>query len=127
MLKDDPGAIELIGLSIRFALPKFMAKGIILKRMKDTVSGRFERHCGRVRYDLLRRVEDTSRNFKKALNEKIDLTVSTIREALNRAMALKDQSEKEVSQTLSTLSDRLSNVEEIRNQLYSYQKDVSAM
>ena len=127
LLKDDPGAIELIGLSIRFALPKFMAKGIILKRMKDTVSGRFERHCGRVRYDLLRRVEDTSRNFKKALNEKIDLTVSTIREALNRAMALKDQSEKEVSQTLSTLSDRLSNVEEIRNQLYSYQKDVSAM
>jgi len=127
LLKDDPGAIELIGLSIRFALPKFMAKGIILKRMKDTISGRFERHCGRVRYDLIRRVEDTSRNFKKALNEKIGLTVSTIREALNRAMALKDQSEKEVSQTLSKLSDRLSNVEEIRNKLYSFQKDVSAM
>jgi hypothetical protein len=95
--------------------------------MKDTISGRFERHCGRVRYDLIRRVEDTSRNFKKALNEKIGLTVSTIREALNRAMALKDQSEKEVSQTLSKLSDRLSNVEEIRNKLYSFQKDVSAM
>jgi GTPase Era involved in 16S rRNA processing len=127
LLKDDPGAIELIGLSIRFALPKFMTKGIILKRMKDTVSGRFERHCGRVRYDLVRRVDDTSRNFKKTLNEKIELTVSTIREALNRAMALKDQNEKEVSQTLSKLSDRLSNVEEIRDKLFSFQKEVSGM
>ena len=125
LLKDDPGAIELIGLSIRFALPKFITKGIILKRMKDTVSGRFERHCGRVRYDLVRRVEDTSRQFRKTLNEKIDLTVSTIREALNRAMNLKDQSEKEVSQTLSQLSDRLSSVEDIRNKLFSYQEDVS--
>jgi ribosome biogenesis GTPase A len=127
LLKDDPGAIELIGLSVRFALPKFITKGIILKRMKDTVSGRFERHCGRVRYDLVRRVEETSRNFKKTLNEKIELTVSTIREALNRAMALKDRSEKEVSRTLSTLSDRLSNVEEIRNKLFAFQKEVSEM
>ncbi|MEJ2656058.1 MAG: dynamin family protein [Desulfobacterales bacterium] len=127
LLKDDPGAIELIGLSIRFALPKFMTKGIILKRMKETISGRFERHCGRVRYDLVRRIDDTSRKFKKTLNEKIDLTVTTIREALNRAMALKDQSENEVSQTLSTLSDRLSNVEEIRNRLFSFQKDVSVL
>jgi hypothetical protein len=127
LLKDDPGAIELIGMSIRFALPKFMTKGIILKRMKDTVSGRFERHCGRVRYDLVRRVDDTSRQFKKTLNEKIDLTVSTIREALSRSMALKEQSEKEVSQTLSKLSDRLSNVEDIRKKLYSFQKDVSSL
>ena len=127
LLKDDPGAIELIGLSIRFALPKFMTKGIILKRMKDTISGRFERHCGRVRYDLIRRVDDTSIQFKKTLNEKIDLTILTIRKALNRAVALKDQSEQEVSQTLSKLSDQLSNVEEIRKKLFSFQKDVSVL
>ena len=127
LLKDDPGAIELISMSIRFALPKFMTKGIILKRLKDTVSGRFERHCGRVRYDLVRRVDDTSRQFKKTLNEKIDLTVSTIREALSRAMALKEQSEKEVSQTLSKLSNRLSNVEDIRKKLFSFQKDISSL
>ena len=80
-----------------------------------------------MRYDLVRRVDDTSRQFRKTLNEKIDLTVSTIREALNRAMALKDQSEKEVSQTLSKLSDRLSNVEDIRKKLFSFQKDVSVL
>lgn len=127
LLKDDPGAIELIGLSIRFALPKFITKGIILNRMKDTISGRFERHCGRVRYDLIRRIDDTSMQFRKTLNEKIDLTISTIREALIRAVALKDQSEQEVSLTLSSLSDRLSNVEQIRKKLLSFQNDVSAL
>ena len=127
LLRDDPGAIELISLSVRFALPGFMAKGIILKRMKDTISSRFERHCGRVRYDLIRRVDSTSRQFKKSLNDKIDLTLSTIREALNRAVALKDQSEKEVSQTLSTLSARLSDVEVIRGKLHSFQQQAAVL
>jgi len=127
LLRDDPGAIELISLSVRFALPGFMAKGIILKRMKDTISSRFERHCGRVRYDLIRRVDSTSRQFKKSLNDKIDLTLSTILEALNRAVALKDQSEKEVSQTLSTLSARLSDVEVIRGKLHSFQQQAAVL
>jgi hypothetical protein len=44
---------------------------------------------------------------------RIDLTLSAIRNALKRAVALKDQSEQEVSQTVSILSARLSAVEEI--------------
>lgn len=127
LLKDDPGVIELIGLTVRFALPGFMAKGIILKRMKETISSRFERHCGRVRYDLIKRIGTTSMQFRKSLNDKIDLTLSTIREALNRAVSLKDKSEQQVSQTMTTLSKRLSDVEQIREKLHSYQQEVGLL
>jgi hypothetical protein len=95
LLKDDPDFIDLIQLSVRSALPLSIAKKIILKRMKAAIAERFERHCGRVRYDLIRRIDSTSRSFKKRLNKKVDLTLTTIREALGRAVALKKQNEQE--------------------------------
>ena len=126
-LRDDPDATALIQLGIRFALPTFVTKGIILKRIRTMAQDIFERHCGRVRYDLIRRTEETTNGFRKTLNDKIDLTLGAIREALQRAVALKDQSEIEMSQTVSDLSARLSAVEEIRAQLLDYRRMVEVL
>ncbi len=123
-LRDDPDATALIQLGIRFALPTFVTKGVILKRMRAMAQEIFERHCGRVRYDLIRRTEETTRSFQKSLNEKIDSTLEAIRDALNRAVALKKQSEVEVSQTVSDLSARLTAVEDIRARLHGYRRDL---
>jgi hypothetical protein len=126
-LRHDPDATALIQLGIRSALPTFVTKGAILKRMRAMAQEIFERHCGRVRYDLIRRTEETTRSFQKSLNEKIDLTLGAIREALSRAVALKDQSEVKVSQTVSDLSARLSAVEEIRAKLHAYRREVEML
>jgi hypothetical protein len=127
LLKDDPGVIDLISISLRSALPMAVAKGIILKRIKDTVSERFERHCGRVRYDLIQRINKTTASFKKTFNEKIDMMLSTIREALDRSVALKKKSETDVSQTLSVLSDRLSEIDRINETLHGLHQQTASM
>jgi len=126
-LRDDPDVTALIQLGIRFALPTFVTKGVILKRIRAMAQEVFERHCGRVRYDLIRRTEETTRSFRKNLNEKIDLTLQAIRAALNRAVALKDQSEVRVSETVSDLSARLSAVEEIRAKLFEYRGELEIL
>lgn len=120
LLKDDPDAIALIRLGFRSAMPKFITRGLILKRTKAMAQEIFERHCGRVRYDLIQRIDETTRKFQKSLSEKTELTLSTIREALMRAIALKDRSENEVSATLSQLTTRLSTAEQIRERLAAY-------
>jgi hypothetical protein len=122
-LRDDPDATALIQLGIRFALPTFVTRGVILKRMRSMAQEIFERHCGRVRYDLVRRTEETTRSFRKDLNEKIDMTLDAIRDALKRAVALKDQSQVDVSRTVSDLSARLSAVEEIKMRLHAYRRE----
>ncbi|MCK7512401.1 MAG: hypothetical protein MZV70_55755 [Desulfobacterales bacterium] len=104
MLKDDPDAIALIRLGFRSAMPLFITRGLILRRIKSMAQEIFERHCGRVRYDLIQRIDETTRKFQKSLSEKTELTLSTIREALKRAIALKDRNETEVSATLSQLT-----------------------
>ena len=120
LLKDDPDAIALIRLGFRSAMPRFITRGLILKRIKSMAKEIFERHCGRVRYDLIQRIDETTRKFQKSLSEKTELTLSTIREALKRAIAHKDRNETEVSETLSQLSTRLSAAEQIRERLTAY-------
>ncbi len=122
LLKEDPDAIGLIRLGFRSAMPLFVTRGLILRRIKAMAREIFERHCGRVRYDLLRRIEETTRKFQRSLEEKADLTLATIREALQRAVALKEHSETEVSATLSHLDERLSAIERIRNRLAEYRE-----
>ena len=126
-LRDDPDATALIQPGIRFALQSFVTKGVILKRMRSMAQEIFERHCGRVRYDLMRRTEETTRSFRKSLNEKIDMTLEAIRDALKRAVALKDQSQVAVSRAVSDLSARLSAVEEIRAKLLEYRRGVEML
>jgi len=127
LLKDDPCVIELIRLSVAHALPAVFARGRILKRMKDTVTSRFERHCGRVRYDLVRRIDDTTRKFKSTFNEKIDLTLDTIRHALDRAVAMKDKNEHEIKETMSELSSRLSGIASMQTRLKNLEREADSL
>ena len=123
LLKDDPDAIALIRLGFRSAMPLFITRGLILRRIKSMAREIFERHCGRVRYDLIQRIDETTRKFQKSLSEKTELTLATIREALNRAIALKDQNETQVSSVLSQLTSRLSAAEQIRERLAAYRDE----
>ena len=117
MLKDDPDAISLIRLGFRSAMPLVITRGLILRRIKSMAKEIFERHCGRVRYDLIHRIDETTRKFQEALSEKTELTLTTIREALNRAIALKDRNETVITTTLNQLTVRLSVTEQLRDKL----------
>ncbi len=127
MLKDDPDAIALIHLGFRSAMPLFITRGLILRRIKSMAREIFERHCGRVRYDLIRRIDATTRKFQESLSEKTELTLSTIREALKRAIALKDRNEAEVSATLAQLTTRLSATEQLRERLAAYRSQAEGL
>lgn len=127
LLKDDPDAIALIRLGFRSAMPMFITRGLILRRIKSMAQEIFERHCGRVRYDLITRIDETTRKFQKSLSEKTELTLSTIRDALQRAVALKDRSETEVSATLSQLGTRLSAAEALRDRLAGYRSQAETL
>lgn len=127
LLKDDPDAIALIRLGFRSAMPLFVTRGLILRRIKSMAQEIFERHCGRVRYDLVQRIDETTRKFQKSLAEKTEITLATIREALQRAVALKERSEVEISAALAQISARLSAAEEIRQRLTAYREQADRL
>ncbi|HIJ76372.1 MAG TPA: hypothetical protein HPP81_06610 [Deltaproteobacteria bacterium] len=119
MLKDDPVGLELVQLAVTSALPSFIAKKMILKSMKGSVAELLDRHCGRVRYDLVNRITKTMKGFQTSLNEKIDLTLAGIRISFQKALALHQAGKNNVEKSLGEISEKLGSIAGIRAELLS--------
>jgi len=122
LLKDDPVGLELLQMALTSALPGFLTKKMILKKMKESVTELLDRHCGRVRYDLVNRIQDTVKGFQKELLQKIDETLEAIRLSFQKAIALHNTSKEEVNKSLGILSERIIALKECRDKLESYLK-----
>jgi tRNA U34 5-carboxymethylaminomethyl modifying GTPase MnmE/TrmE len=120
LLKDDPVGLELIQLAVTSALPRFLAGKMILKNMKTSVAELLDRHCGRVRYDLVNRLNGTVKDFQQNLNEKLDLTLAGIRASFQKALALHQSSKNDVASNLGELSKRIDSIAAIRSELLVY-------
>ncbi len=117
MFKDDPVGLELVQLAATSALPRFIAKKVVLNKMLETASELVGRHCGRIRYDLVQRLEKTVREFQHALNEKIDMTLEGIRISFEKALSLKQEGTVNVDRNLSELSGKLDAISRLRDRL----------
>ena len=117
LFKDDPVGLELVQLAATSALPSFISKKLIHKKMQETTSQLIDRHCGRIRYDLARRIETTVREFQKTLNERIDMTLEGIRISFQRAMVLHKGSTADVERNAGELSAKLGAISSLRDEL----------
>ena len=124
LFKDDPVGLELVQLAATSALPQFLAKKMILRKMRETVAELLDRHCGRVRYDLLNRLANTVMDFQKALNEKIDMTLEGIRISFQKALTLHQSSRQDVEKNIGEISERLSAITIIYNELMTFSTQV---
>ncbi len=120
MFKDDPVGLELVQLAVTSALPKFIARKMILKNMQTAVAELLDRHCGRVRYDLVNRLTRTVKEFQQNLNETIDLTLAGIRISFQKALSLHQSSKDMVAYNLGELAKRIDSVATIRDELSGY-------
>jgi GTPase SAR1 family protein len=70
---------------IPFVLPRFLFRSYVLARMRDKIHLELRRNAGRIRYDYLRRIENSIEQLRKELNLKIDATLGGTRQAVERA------------------------------------------
>ncbi len=117
--EDQLEALAIIGTFIRRKLPLFVGKGVIIKHIKTTTEETFERHCGRIRYAFIKNIQETTLRFRRKLNDKIEHTISTIENILERTVTLKTESEYKAQENLLKIKRALSTVEECRLQLTS--------
>lgn len=127
MFKDDPVGLELIQLSVTSMLPGFLSRGIIIRGMREVVRDLVNRHCGRVRHDLLQRIQKTSKDFESSLNDKLEATLDGIVQALVRARELRRRSQAEVAESMARLSERLSEVDRLREELLACQVRIASL
>jgi GTPase SAR1 family protein len=89
MLEDQKGVLNIISTSIRTTLPLFIGKKIALKHIKKSSVELFDRHCGRVRYDLLKRVQKTTLKFQSQTKEKLETVIGVIEGSFDKSIEIK--------------------------------------
>lgn len=68
-------------------MPKKIAEKFILKRILDRVYVDVDRNIGRIRYDLLRRIEESFSEFEKDMNLKLQSMFETVKKLLAKTKA----------------------------------------
>jgi hypothetical protein len=86
---------------IPFVLPKFLFRSYVLSKMQDKIKMELYRNAGRIRYDYLERIEKSTNEFRKALNLKIDATLTGIRQAIERAISARRTSSQEYERQMA--------------------------
>ncbi len=106
LLGDQPRFFDIEGavdfLSHRL-LPKSLVQTKVLKDILKKLPARIDANCGRVRGDFRYRIQQSFLKFRWNLNAKIDATAESIRDALTKAMEIKQAGAAELEQQTQQL------------------------
>jgi len=119
-LDEDPVFFSVEVTALYQLLPKKWARRWLLKKLMTKIPERVGMNCGRVRYDFVERMDKSYRQFKVALDEKIENLISEIRGALERGMTEKSRSEREAQERLGGLNEALQRLEDTKGRLIEF-------
>ncbi|MCL6580216.1 MAG: dynamin family protein [Firmicutes bacterium] len=84
-------------------LPRRWVLARLRRRLEEAVARDVDRNAGRVRYDLLTRVEEAGRRLRRAVEARFEAAAGVLVEALERARAARLESGPRVERALDTV------------------------
>ena len=108
-----------------YLLPRFLSHSIILKELRDRFIMEVDRHCGRMRFDFAERIEKSTKDFVKRINQTVDATVNGISNALLQSHAMKQGSLEEILEFENKLKKELEIFNQVSQELNAIRNQIS--
>jgi small GTP-binding protein len=124
--KEDPVGLEILQMTATSLLPRALTKGMMLKKLLENVTELVDKHCGRLRYDFNRRLQEIARDYRQTWLAKVDDTTQAIRQALERALAQKQTSAQAATVRAGELDQRLQEIIRAETQLLTFKEKVES-
>jgi small GTP-binding protein len=122
--KEDPVGLEILQMTVTGLLPRALTRGLLLKKLLENVAELVDKHCGRLRYDFHRRLQEIARDYRQTWLAKVDDTTLGIRQALERARAQKQTSVQATVARQGELDQRLAEILQAEEQLLSLKERI---
>ena len=113
----EPGSLVVLTSSVIMLLPRFLSENIILKKMKGQVHETVDTQSGRVRYDFTVRLDKSVRAFRQEMLRRIEATVESIENALQKGTELRQASETDLASRGKNLQETLMKLGEIQGRV----------
>lgn len=93
---------------------------MLLKKLLENLTELVDKHCGRLRYDFHRRLQEIARDYRQIWLAKVDDTTRSIRQALERARAQKQSRAEATTLRVGELDQRLKEILQAETQLLAF-------
>ena len=90
-----------------------------MKKMKEYAAGMVDRHCGRLRYDFVQRIDKTQIGFKAQLRHSTQSLTQQITQAIQLGQSLAGKTGPETKRLQDELETRSQKLADIKVQLQS--------
>jgi small GTP-binding protein len=122
ILKDVKPSLEELSDAIVKRFPKRLAKRLIYKKEKENLRIEFERQCGRVRYDFIKRVDKSMLRLRKTLNEAVNEHLEKIEKIIADAMLLREKTVEKTADMIKEYEEGLYRLVNIENRFVEFFK-----
>ncbi len=106
---------ELNLLSFSAILPRAVVLGRLRRDLARNVAEEVDRNCGRVRYDVLVRLEDAGRGLKTSLERRFEATLKSLARGLERATVVRREGEERTGTALERVGRLLDEARRLAN------------
>jgi small GTP-binding protein len=113
ILEDIKPSLEELSDAIVKMLPGKLAKRLIHRKQLDTLKVEFDRQCGRVHYDFIRRIDKSMMKLGKTLSDTVNEHLGKIEKIIADAMAIREKTTSEASSKIAEYEEKLSKLTEL--------------
>lgn len=113
----DVDALEIDPVIFTYFLPKKIAGKIILNGIVSRIHVDIDRNLGRIRYDLLRRIEESFSEFEKDMNSKLQSMFETVKKLLAKTKTDYELDKDSFQKEKDLYLNMLKNIYELKSKL----------
>ncbi|RMD86590.1 MAG: hypothetical protein D6813_14745, partial [Calditrichaeota bacterium] len=103
-------ALEPFENLLTYGVAALVSKKILLNKTLSELPRQFDKQCGRVRADLLERLQESGFRFLGQMRERIDQAYSEIDDVVQRAMQERDPAQRQVNKRTAELQQMITHL-----------------
>jgi signal recognition particle receptor subunit beta len=100
---EAPTILESLLPDMSRLLPSGLARKRLLADIRDRVPDLVEKHCGRLRWDFVQRLDSSRLALERELDARLDLTIQSLRLGVRRALVERSRSEADALSSLAQM------------------------
>jgi ribosome biogenesis GTPase A len=114
---EEPVGLQMLTSSLSFALPRALGARLVLRRAQRYAVERADMQAGRIRYDFAQRLQESVREFRSAVLDRLEQTLDGIEAAVQAAHTLRSRGENALAEHRVRLAGEAQSLEEVRGRL----------
>ena len=127
MVGDEPVLLSIEPIYFSTLLPGHFTRRFVMAAALKHVPIEAERNCGRLRYDLLTRIEQSVNRFSQQLAERIRLTLESIRRAIAAGTVERAHSGEQAAARQATIDGQLATLAAVHTRLEEIRTQAAAL